>query len=90
MFSCRNTYLYVPALSDRGVHCSDISHVVCSHGHSDHIGNINLFPDALLIASYDICRGDTYYDSGLSKVSVWYIVYFCTLVQEPDPRYILK
>jgi len=60
------------ALGDRGLRYSDITHVVGSHGHSDHVGNLNLFPDALLIVSYDICRGDTYFDNGLAKVSVSY------------------
>jgi len=63
--------LYVVALSDQGLRCSDITHVVCSHGHSDHVGNLGLFPDALLIVSYDISRGDTYYITGLYTVSVW-------------------
>jgi len=63
-------HFYVSALRDRNIHCSDITHVVCSHGHSDHVGNINVFPDALLIVSYDICRGDTYYDSALAQVFV--------------------
>jgi len=62
------------ALSDRGLQLSNVTHVVCSHGHSDHVGNLGLFPDALLIVSYDICRGDTYY-SGLTKVSVWCIFF---------------
>ena len=69
----RNTYLFVPALNDRGLSCSDITHVVCSHGHSDHVGNLNLFPEALLIVSFDICHGDTYFENGLAKVSVWCI-----------------
>jgi len=34
--------------------------VVCTHGHSDHTGNTNLFPDAVLISSFDICKGDLY------------------------------
>ena len=65
--------MYVPALSEQGLSCSDITHVVCSHGHSDHVGNLNLFPEALLIVSFDICRGDRYFENGLAKVSVWYI-----------------
>jgi len=49
---------------------SDITHVVCSHGHSDHTGNLGLFPDAVLIVQYDISLGDAYYaDSPL------YVVY---------------
>lgn len=55
------------ALSEQGLSCSDITHVVCSHGHSDHVGNLNLFPEALLIVSFDICRGDRYFENGLAK-----------------------
>jgi len=62
--------MYVLALSDRGLYYSDITHVVCSHGHSDHVGNLGLFPDALLIVSYDISRGDIYFINGLLQVSV--------------------
>jgi glyoxylase-like metal-dependent hydrolase (beta-lactamase superfamily II) len=39
---------------------SDVSFVVCTHGHSDHVGNINLFPNATLLLSYDVCKGDVY------------------------------
>ncbi|XP_005103855.1 metallo-beta-lactamase domain-containing protein 1 [Aplysia californica] len=38
----------------------DIQYVVCSHGHSDHVGNLNLFTQALFVVGYDICRGDQY------------------------------
>ncbi|NWH69088.1 MBLC1 protein, partial [Geococcyx californianus] len=31
-------------LAQQGVTPSDVTHVVCTHGHSDHIGNVNLFP----------------------------------------------
>ena len=39
---------------------SDIDFVVCTHGHSDHISNNNLFPDATFIVSYDVSHGDIY------------------------------
>jgi len=71
--------LFVPALSGRGLSCSDITHVVCSHGHSDHVGNLNLFPEALLIVSFDICRGDTYFENGLAKVSVCIFIRYDTI-----------
>ncbi|NXX80583.1 MBLC1 protein, partial [Urocolius indicus] len=32
------------SLRELGVSPEDVTHVVCSHGHSDHAGNINLFP----------------------------------------------
>jgi glyoxylase-like metal-dependent hydrolase (beta-lactamase superfamily II) len=39
---------------------ADIDHVVCTHGHSDHVGNIGLFAHATLIVSHDVSRGDLY------------------------------
>jgi len=39
---------------------ADIDHVVCTHGHSDHVGNLSLFPHATLIVSHDVSRGDLY------------------------------
>lgn len=63
----------VTALRDRGLCTSDMTHVICSHGHSDHVGNLGLFPDALLIVSYDICRRDTFFDNGLAKGQRYFI-----------------
>lgn len=42
------------------VNPKNISFVVCTHGHSDHTGNNNLFPNATLIVSYDVSNGDLY------------------------------
>lgn len=47
-------------LKDEGLATSDIHFVICTHGHSDHIGNNNLFPQATFIVSYDICLHDLY------------------------------
>ena len=33
----------IDKLGSYGLHCDDIDHLVCSHSHTDHIGNINLF-----------------------------------------------
>ncbi|MEN6371783.1 MAG: MBL fold metallo-hydrolase [Armatimonadota bacterium] len=55
------------ALEAHGVKPQDISFVVCTHGHSDHTGNINLFPDAVLILSHDISMGDLYTVHDFSK-----------------------
>lgn len=50
----------VDALRMESLTPDDISYVICTHGHSDHIGNINLFPNATVICSYDISKGDLY------------------------------
>lgn len=55
------------SLEDRGVGPRDIDVVVGTHGHSDHIGNLNLFPSAVLIVGHDVSEGDTYRTSGLAE-----------------------
>jgi glyoxylase-like metal-dependent hydrolase (beta-lactamase superfamily II) len=51
----------IDALRERKLRPSEIDCVICTHGHSDHTGNINLFADdATLIVSYDISKGDLY------------------------------
>ncbi|NXM71782.1 MBLC1 protein, partial [Serilophus lunatus] len=39
-------------LGAHGVTPGDITHVVVTHGHSDHVGNINLFPGAAVLGVY--------------------------------------
>jgi len=79
--ACSVVYSCILALSDRGIRISDITHVVCTHGNSDHVGNLNLFPDALLIVGYDISEGDTYYSDNnpLYTVYYMYILIICTV-----------
>ncbi|XP_030825667.1 metallo-beta-lactamase domain-containing protein 1-like, partial [Camarhynchus parvulus] len=36
-------------LGAHGVAAEDVTHVVVTHGHSDHAGNVNLFPRATLL-----------------------------------------
>lgn len=48
------------SLKERGLEPGDINLVVGTHGHSDHIGNLGLFPTALMIVGYDISEGDIY------------------------------
>lgn len=50
----------INALAAEGLGAEDILFVVCTHGHSDHTGNNNLFAGATFIVSYDISRGDLY------------------------------
>lgn len=60
------------ALTNEGLSAKDILYVICTHGHSDHTGNNNLFVDATFIVSHDICKGDLYtfhdFKSGMSFV----------------------
>jgi glyoxylase-like metal-dependent hydrolase (beta-lactamase superfamily II) len=48
------------ALQAEGLNPREIDFVVCTHGHADHIGNNNLFPQATFIVSQDIAQGDIY------------------------------
>ncbi|XP_020646098.1 metallo-beta-lactamase domain-containing protein 1 isoform X1 [Pogona vitticeps] len=48
-------------LAEQGVSPSDIRHVVCTHGHSDHVGNLNLFPQAELLVGMDVSQPDGLY-----------------------------
>jgi glyoxylase-like metal-dependent hydrolase (beta-lactamase superfamily II) len=47
-------------LAEEGLAPNQVDFVICTHGHSDHVGNINLFPSATLILSHDICQADLY------------------------------
>ncbi|XP_007885077.1 metallo-beta-lactamase domain-containing protein 1 [Callorhinchus milii] len=59
--------LIVEGLRQRGVAPGDVTHVVCTHGHSDHVGNLGLFPQATFVVSHDVCRGHVYSSHGLSE-----------------------
>ncbi len=54
-------------LKDRGLKPGDINLVVGTHGHSDHVGNLSLFPTAVMIVGYDISEGDLYLPNRLAE-----------------------
>lgn len=54
-------------LKERSLIPSDIDFVVGTHGHSDHIGNLSLFPTAVIFVGYDISDGDTYRSNKLAE-----------------------
>ena len=59
-----------------------IQYVVCTHGHSDHIGNNNLFQSAIHIVSHDICVGDLYQLHGFKQVISTNITNFMLLLKQ--------
>ncbi|XP_077356199.1 metallo-beta-lactamase domain-containing protein 1 isoform X2 [Festucalex cinctus] len=50
----------VESLRKKGLEPGHIQLVVGTHGHSDHVGNLNLFPSAVVIVGHDVSRGDVY------------------------------
>ena len=54
----KNTILR--ALRKEKLEPNNIDYVICTHGHSDHVSNNNVFPQATFIVSYDISKGDEY------------------------------
>ncbi|XP_006903837.1 PREDICTED: LOW QUALITY PROTEIN: metallo-beta-lactamase domain containing 1 [Elephantulus edwardii] len=56
------------ALARQNVAPGDVTLVVGTHGHSDHIGNLGLFPGAALLVSHDFCLpGGLYLPHRLSE-----------------------
>lgn len=52
--------LILEGLKKHGLSLDKIEYAVCTHGHSDHVGNLNLFSNAIHIVSTDVCAGDLY------------------------------
>ncbi|XP_077171459.1 metallo-beta-lactamase domain-containing protein 1 [Paroedura picta] len=72
-------------LAEQGVSPGDVRHVVCTHGHSDHVGNLNLFPQADLVVGADLCRPDgRYLPTGLRR-GVPYVLHAGHLEVVPTP-----
>ena len=61
---------YVSALKKKNVRPEDITHVVCTHGHSDHVGNLNLFTNALHIVGQSVSQKDEYILHSFEEVSI--------------------
>ncbi|XP_036612694.1 metallo-beta-lactamase domain-containing protein 1 [Trichosurus vulpecula] len=56
------------ALAAHGVAPDSVTLVVGTHGHSDHVGSLGLFPRAALLVSHDFCLpGGLYLAHGLSE-----------------------
>ena len=46
----------------------DISYVVCTKAHSDKVGNLNLFVNAVQIVAGEVGKGDRYLYHGFHEV----------------------
>jgi glyoxylase-like metal-dependent hydrolase (beta-lactamase superfamily II) len=51
----------IEALSHNGINCNDINFVICTHGHSDHIGCNYLFPKATHIVGFCVSFENRFY-----------------------------
>lgn len=66
---CNHTICFISALEEKGLFANDITHVVCTHGHSDHVGNLNLFVNALHIVGQSVSQKDHYFLHSFEEVS---------------------
>lgn len=62
------------ALAQNGVNAEEIDYIIGTHGHSDHIGNLNLFPKATHIICYDINKGNIYHCHPFHEVRVYTVI----------------
>ena len=50
------------SLAQYNVKCEDVTHLVCTHGHPDHVGNNNLFTSAVQhIVGFSVHHKDAYF-----------------------------
>ncbi|KRX96193.1 Metallo-beta-lactamase domain-containing protein 1, partial [Trichinella pseudospiralis] len=59
----KQSNLLKKALNKYDVDLEEIHYLICTHGHLDHVGNINLFPEAIIILENDILHGRSEYYS---------------------------
>ncbi|KAK2900303.1 metallo-beta-lactamase domain-containing protein 1 [Channa argus] len=71
------------SLKERGLEPGDVNLVVGTHGHSDHIGNLGLFPTAKLIVGCDISKGDIYHPNTLAEGHVHCVDEHISVVPSP-------
>ncbi|XP_071398814.1 metallo-beta-lactamase domain-containing protein 1 [Centroberyx affinis] len=70
-------------LKERGLGPGDVSLVVGTHGHSDHIGNLGLFPTAMIVVGCDISEGDRYLPNQLAEGQAYRIDEHVSIVPSP-------
>ncbi|XP_072232846.1 metallo-beta-lactamase domain-containing protein 1 [Leuresthes tenuis] len=70
-------------LKERGLEPRDIQIVVGTHGHSDHIGNLSLFPSSLTIVGYDVNEGDIYRPNKLAEGNAYSVDEYVSVLPTP-------
>ncbi|XP_041840818.1 metallo-beta-lactamase domain-containing protein 1 [Melanotaenia boesemani] len=71
------------SLKDRGLDPGHVHVVVGTHGHSDHIGNLNLFTSALTVVGYDVSDKDTYRPNRLAEGQVYSVDQHVSIIPTP-------
>ncbi|XP_068612067.1 metallo-beta-lactamase domain-containing protein 1 [Brachionichthys hirsutus] len=71
------------ALKERGLEPGDVDFVVGTHGHSDHIGNLSLFNNAVMIVGYDVSKGDAYRPNRLAEGHPYVIDEHVSVIPSP-------
>ncbi|NXF70394.1 MBLC1 protein, partial [Ciccaba nigrolineata] len=80
----------VELLATEGLRPNDVTHVICTHGHSDHVGNINLFPDAILLVGGDLSGPGGWYRPTALARGVPYVLHPGFLEVTPTPGHTLS
>lgn len=70
-------------LKERGLEPAGVHWVVGTHGHSDHIGNLCLFPTSMIAVGWDISEGDRYLPNQLAKGQAYNIDEHVSIVPSP-------
>eukprot|EP00066_Takifugu_rubripes_P003878 XP_003966816.1 PREDICTED: metallo-beta-lactamase domain-containing protein 1 [Takifugu rubripes] len=70
-------------LKEKDLESADVSFVIGTHGHSDHVGNLNLFPSATTIVGYDVNQGDRYLPNKLAEGQAYSIDEYVSVVPTP-------
>jgi len=66
--------LIVAKLNEQNITPVDVNIVIGTHGHSDHIGNLNLFPHAKQIVGFDINFKDQYLEHNFKNGDVHVLI----------------
>ncbi|XP_009564389.2 metallo-beta-lactamase domain-containing protein 1 [Cuculus canorus] len=77
-------------LARQGLSPDQVTHVICTHGHSDHVGNVNLFPGADLLVGFDLSRGYGFYQPNPLVNGVPYVLHPGHLEVVPTPGHTMN